>query len=281
MHQGIEITGISHSFHHHQVLSDIHLAVKKGEIMGLLGPSGAGKTTLVNIITGQLTPDAGTVSINVSSPTRDRPHPPAIGIMMDNWGLYDRLSVYDNLKFYAKIFHAPASRINTVLEKTGLASARKSLAGNLSKGMLSRLKLCRALLKDIEILFLDEPTSGLDPATMQDIHSLILEQKQKGTTIFLTTHNMSEAAALCDHVALLNEGKIVEYGSPAEICKRYNHLNKITVWQKDGHILELPNSRESAERLKLLLEDEGIATIHSSEPDLEKVFLELTGRKLA
>ncbi len=281
MEQGIEIKGVCHSFGGRQVLRDIDLSVEKGEIMGLLGPSGAGKTTLVNIMTGQLLPEKGSVSIDGQPLSRGLGNLPAVGIMMDDWGLYDRLSVYGNLKFYSRILPAPASRIDEVLESTGLMSAKKIAVSNLSKGMKSRLNLCRALLKDIRVLFLDEPTSGLDPATAQRIHRLILEQKEKGTTVFLTTHNMSEAQELCDNVALLDQGRIVEYGSPGDICRRYDHLNRLLIRQKDGRTLELPNSSQSAESLKLLMEQDNLATIHSSEPDLEKVFLELTGRRLA
>lgn len=276
----IEIQNVSHSFGDKQVLSDVNMHINKGEIIGLLGPSGAGKTTLVNIITGQLAPDEGNVYLygeRVKAGKQDLSH---IGVMMDNWGFYERLTVFYNLKFYANLYGIPVKKIDEVLEKTEMSQAKKSLVSNLSKGMKSRVNLCRALLKDINLLFLDEPTSGLDPATTKEIHKIILEQKAKGTTIFLTTHNMFEAQELCDNVALLNQGRIVEYGAPEEICRKYNHLNKIIVRVKNGKIIELNNEVDSADTIRRLMETEGISTIHSSEPDLEKVFLELTGRGL-
>ena len=131
-----------------------------------------------------------------------------------------------------------------------------------------------------KILFLDEPTSGLDPMTMKYVHKLILEKKASGATVFLTTHNMEEASILCDEVALLNEGKIVEQGAPGEICRRYNHQKKIKVHLTSGEDMELEHAAGSTEVIGRLLEKGILETIHSSEPTLESVFLELTGRKL-
>ena len=280
MENSIEIKGICKSFSEKKVLKDINLNGKKGEIVGLLGPSGAGKTTLINIITGQLLPDSGTIlfdGIETGGKKRDLS---SIGIMMDDMGLYERLSVYDNLSFYARIYQVNKERINHVLEGAGLADARKTPVHKLSKGMRNRVNFCQAILKDIHMLFLDEPTAGLDPTTMKEIHRLILSQKEKGTTIFLTTHNMYEAQSLCDHVALLHQGTIVEYGAPEEICRKYNHLNQIIVNRKNGKTITLANNKSCLPQLIPLIENEDISAIHSTEPDLEKVFLELTGGSL-
>ena len=279
MNNIIELSGVSHSFGEHKVLSDINLKIEKGEIIGLLGPSGAGKTTLIKIITGQLLPNNGKISINGIEMKGCKRDLSAIGIMMDDWGLYGRLSIYDNLKFYARIFNVRINKIDEVLIKVGLIDAKKIPVCNLSKGMKNRVNFCRALLKDIDILFLDEPTSGLDPTTANELHNMILEQQKSGTTVFLTTHNMYEAQKLCSNVALLNNGKIVEYGEPLEICKRYNHLNKIIVERKNRETVILNNNKECLAELVSLIEQEEISTIHSTEPDLEKVFLELTGRR--
>ncbi len=140
--------------------------------------------------------------------------------------------------------------------------------------------LARAVLHQPKILFLDEPTSGLDPATTRRIHDLIRQMQQDGTTVFLTTHNMTEAEKLCKHIALLHEGSIVEYGEPKEICRRYNHQNKLRLLLNDGTDVRLPNAREAAEQIKEYLLSGRIETIHSTEPDLESVFMELTGRSL-
>lgn len=275
----VELKNITKEFSTKKVLNGINLTVGKGEILGLLGPSGAGKTTIVKILTGQLEPTSGNAYLlgsdtRISAPDTYR----KVGAMMDNYGLYERFSVYENMKFYADIYRVSKEKINSVLKDVGLYEARKTPAAKLSKGMRSRLSLARAVLNDAEVLFLDEPTSGLDPATTREIHSMLAELKSRGVTIFLTTHNMTEAESICDNVALLNQGNIVEYGAPDEICRKYNRLNKIRIGLKDGTACELENSRVSAEKVKEYLEVDMVETIHSSEPNLETVFIELTGR---
>lgn len=276
----IDVRNIKHNFGEKVVLDNVNFQISKGEIFGLLGPSGAGKTTLIKILTGQLRPAAGEStllgkeSVNLTGNDYRK-----IGIMMDNFGLYERLNCYDNLKFYTMINGIPAERIDEVLEKVGLKDARKTMVSNLSKGMRSRLLLARGILCEPEVLFLDEPTSGLDPMTTEEIHKLILEEKAKGTTIFLTTHNMAEAEKLCDNVALLNEGKIVEYGNPKETCRKYNHQKKFLLHLYDGSEVILQHDKTSIEKLAGYLEKGELETIHSTEPNLETVFIELTGRK--
>ncbi len=132
----------------------------------------------------------------------------------------------------------------------------------------------------MKILFLDEPTSGLDPVTTKEIHNILVQQKNKGTTIFLTTHNMFEAESLCDYVILLSKGNIIEYGKPTDICRKYNHLNKLHITLKDGKEIMLENNSTSAFAVKDYLEKNMIDAIHSTEPTLETAFIELTGRGL-
>lgn len=281
MENAIEMHDIVQEFSGKRILNGFHLQVRRGEILGLLGPSGAGKTTIVKILTGQLVQTAGTATL-LGEDTRKLSADiyRKIGTMMDNFGLYERLSVVDNMKFFADIYRIPYKKIDVVLEHVGLSEAKKTVVGKLSKGMRSRVSLARAVLNGAEVLFLDEPTSGLDPATTREIHKMLLLEKEKGATIFLTTHNMSEAESICDNVALLNQGELVEYGEPKEVCKKYNHLHKLQLQLKDGSSHELSNGKASAEQVKQLLEQEVIETIHSTEPNLETVFVELTGRSL-
>ena len=277
----ISAKGICKSFADKEVLSGIDLDIKPGKIFGLLGPSGAGKTTLIRIITGQLGFGSGEVRVfakPVNELTGDDKK--KIGIMMDDHGVYDRLSCTDNLKIFADIYGVPYSEIGKALKETGLADSTKKPAMKLSKGMRARLQLARVFMVRPKILFLDEPTSGLDPMTMKYIHKLILDRRDSGCTFFLTTHNMEEAAVLCDEVALLNEGKIVERGAPSEICRRYNHQKTINIHLKTGEDISLAHGAESAEKISSLIEQGKVETIHSSEPTLETVFIELTGRKL-
>lgn len=268
----VELSDVRQQFGEKEVLKGISLTVKAGEIVGLLGPSGAGKTTMIKIVTGQLKATSGSAVVNSKSME--------MGMMMDSLGLYERLSCYDNLKLFARIYNIPVARIDEVLQKVGLMEAKKRPVDKLSKGMRGRLALARAVMHEPKILFLDEPTSGLDPMTTNQIHELILEEQAKGTTIFLTTHNMAEAEKLCNHVALLHEGNIVEYGEPKEICRKYNHQNKLQIRLYDGNYVELPNNKEAALTVQNYLEQELVETIHSTEPNLETVFMELTGSTL-
>lgn len=277
----IRCDNVVKSFSGKKVLSGIDLKISDGEIFGLLGPSGAGKTTLIKILTGQLEADNGTVIVldkEVSKLTgEDNKN---IGIMMDQFGVYERLSCYDNLKVFADIYGIKKDKIMETLEVVGLKDDAKTSASNLSKGMRARLCLARVFMHSPKLIFLDEPTSGLDPQTMRQIHKLILDKKKQGCTIFLTTHNMEEAASLCDNVALLNEGVIVDGGSPKEVCRRYNHQKKIVIHLTTGEDLVMSHDIEAAKEISYFLEEGMLETIHSSEPTLETVFLELTGRRL-
>ena len=257
------------------------IIVKKGEIIGLLGPSGAGKITLVNILTGQLSQTAGMGRVlgddtkNISDETKKQ-----IGIMMDSFGLYQRLSVYDNMQLFAEIYKVRKEKIDETLKKIGLYNARKTIVSNLSKGMRNRLNMARAILRESTLLFLDEPTSGLDPATTDFIHEMLLEMKKEGITVFLTTHNMYEASKICDNIALLNQGEIIEYGNPEVICRRYNKQDQFTIVLQNDEVIVLPNAPEFGEEIGNLIKSKNVKSIHSSEPTLEDVFLKLTGRKL-
>ena len=281
MNNTVTARNLSFRFAEKQILNGLSFQIREGEIFGLLGPSGAGKTTLIKVLTGQLRQTGGYAEL-LGRDTRmlGRTERRQIGTMMDTFGLYDRLSVYDNLAFYADIFRVSHSVIPDILKRIGLHEARRTAVSKLSRGMKSRLALARALMNNARILFLDEPTSGLDPATAGEIHAILQAQRRKGTTIFLTTHNMAEASKLCAHIALLNSGSIIESGEPAEICRKYNHLNRLRITLKNGHTVLLENGRSSAGRVKEYLESESIEAIHSTEPTLETVFIELTGRGL-
>lgn len=277
----ISVRHLSKKFDGDYVLKDVSAVLRKGEILGFLGPSGAGKTTTINILTGQLLATSGSAEVlGIGCDKIDEKIYEQIGIVTDSSGIYERMSVYDNLKYFARLLNAPIENIDPLLKRIGLYEHRKKTAGKLSKGQTQRLVIARAVLHKPKVLFLDEPTSGLDPSTALEIHRMLLEMKEEGMAIFLTTHNMEEAAKLCDHVALLNEGVIVEYGTPEEICLKYNKDKKYKVQLTDGSRHILNQNSESAEKIMVWIQGDRIETIHSCEPTLESVFLEVTGREL-
>ena len=277
----ISMEGITMDFNDTKALKGVDFNIDNKEIFGLLGPSGAGKTTIIKILTSQLKPTSGEAYINgKNSKDLDDETYSKMGMVLDTTGLYDRLSCWNNLSIYADIHNVEKKKILQVLEEFGLLESKNKPVSQLSKGMKQRLSIARATLNNPNILFLDEPTSGLDPVTMNQIHDKILELKDSGTTIFLTTHNMEEAYKLCDTVALLNEGHIVEMDEPEKLCRRYNSKNKIEIVLKDGSKKTLTNGADSAEEIARFFREGIVQSIHSSEPNLESVFIQLTGRGL-
>jgi len=277
----ISMKNIKKDFGQKTVLHDINCSIEKGEIFGLLGPSGAGKTTIIKILTGQIPKTSGEAALyGVNTDKLTEEVYSKIGMVLDIQGLYTRLTCYDNLAIFAEIYKINKKRIYEVLEKVKLADEAKKIVSKLSKGMAQRLVIARAILHYPKILFLDEPTSGLDPATSLEIHKIIFELRETGSTIFLTTHNMEEASVLCDNVALLNEGNIVEYGHPDAICRKYNDVNSIKILLKNGEKITLPNNNYSSEQIAAYFRENNVEAIHSTEPNLETVFISLTGREL-
>ena len=271
----ITVEKITKRFGNKTALNQIQFNVDKGEIFGFLGPSGAGKTTLINILTGQLKADEGTTQL-LGKDTKDlTPEDLArIGLVGDSSGYYEKLSLEKNLIVYAKIYGLPNNRVDEVLEQVGLLESKKTIAEKLSTGMRQRMFLARALLNRPELLFLDEPTSGLDPMTSKKIHRLLEELKAAGTTIFLTTHDMVEATEMCDRISLLNQGDLVEIGTPRDIIQKYNKEKrvKVTFMDHSEQVMAFEDLKDQDMRQ--------VELIHSMEPTLEDIFIQLTGEKL-
>lgn len=275
MNDSILISNLTKKFKDKTALKEISFSISSGEIFGFLGPSGAGKTTTINILTGQLPPDGGEVKIlgkDCTQLTSDDFL--KLGIMSDNVGFYDRLSLYDNLLFFAKFHDVEISYLDHLLKRLKLYDDRFNKAEKLSTGMKQRMLLIRAILHSPKVIFLDEPTSGMDPTLSRIVHELLLEIKNSGATIFLTTHNMEEATKLCDSIALLHEGKIVEQGSPREIIDKYSQTDKVKISYFDGREIIVPKE----EAYKYL--GENTKTINTLETSLESIFIQLTGDKL-
>ena len=274
--QVIKADNLGKSFGSFKAISSLTFEVNKGEILGFLGPSGSGKTTTINILTGQLTPDQGQSSIlGKSSTNLNEEDLTNIGLITENSGYYEKLSLYDNLLFFAKLYDVPQGDLDDLMKRVGLFDRRKTLAEKLSTGMKQRMLLVRAIINKPQVLFLDEPTSGLDPSTSQSIHELIKELQAEGTTIFLTTHDMHEATILCDKIVLLNKGQIVEAGTPSDLIQKYNTDKRVKITYQSGKEDYL-----SFSELGQVSQTDDILTIHSCEPTLEDVFIQLTGGKL-
>lgn len=254
-----------------KVLNDLSFQVEQKEIFGFLGPSGAGKTTTIKILTKQLVPNSGSCMVKAKKEE--------IGILSDNSGCYERLTVYRNLCFFAEISKTSKEKVEEVLKKVKLYDDKDKKVKDLSKGMRQRLLLACAVIHSPKLLFLDEPTAALDPATTEEIHKLLLQLREEGTTIFLTTHNMEEADELCDRVAFLNKGEIVEIGKPSELKLKYAN-NMVDILFDDHKKISIDKDISSI--IKCLKENnkKNLKSIHSQEPNLAEIFLKLTGRDL-
>lgn len=214
-------------------LKGVSFAVKKGEIFGLLGPNGAGKTTMIKILSTMLIPHSGKVSILGLDPAADlRLLRPKINFILGGErNLYWRLSAYDNLSYFADLYKIPKSikkrRIDELLELVGLHDAAHQKVETFSKGMKQRLQIARGLVNNPEILFLDEPSIGLDPVSARQLRETLRKLNEQGTTILLTTHYMYEADELCDRIAFINKGEIIDIDSPSNLKKKVDDLSII------------------------------------------------------
>ncbi|MBS4220683.1 ABC transporter ATP-binding protein [Bacillus sp. FJAT-49711] len=277
----IEVKGLAKIFANQTAIESVDFQVKKGEIFGFLGPSGSGKTTTIKILTGQLSPTNGTATI-FSEPVsmlKKSEYRKRFGVITDNSSLYGRLSINDNLKLYCDLYDVPHKKMDEVLEMVNLKEEKSKKVSSLSKGMAQRVLLARALLHEPELLFLDEPTSALDPTNTLHIYEGLRLLNAKGTTIFLTTHDMYEADTLCDRVAFLNKGKIQLLDTPDNLKKAHSD-STITVELTNAEKVIIPAGAEGAEQLFHFMNENQIAAIHSNEPTLGDIFVQVTGRKL-
>lgn len=277
----IAIEALEKTYDNKRVLKNISLAIERKEIFGLLGPSGAGKTTMIKILTGQLMFEQGNVSIfqQPVSILKEAKHRRRIGILSDNSGLYVRLSIEENLLLYCHLYHLSKTALKEALDFVGLYEERKKKVRKLSKGMFQRVILARAILHQPDILFLDEPTSSLDPASTAHIHRGLRQLNERGTTIFLTTHDMLEAEQLCDRVAFLHEGEIAEIGTPKALKGKFSE-RVMMIELLDGTEETILIQPEYARKVYELMKRGAIKRIVPNEPNLGEVFLRVTGREL-
>lgn len=266
------------------VLKGLKFAIAEGEVYGLLGPSGSGKSTTQKILMGLLRGFAGQAKLfGEPVETMGRSLYERIGVSFELPTLYSRLTALENLKLFAALYDRPTRNPMEVLEMVDLHEAANQRVDALSKGMKMRLNLCRSLLHDPDLLFLDEPTTGQDPARARITRDLIKTLKQEGKTIFLTTHNMSEADEICDRVAFLSRGTIPVSGTPESLKRQYGQrLLKVDVGEGDKiRPVEFPMDNIGTNKDFLaLLAHEPIAAMHTAEASLDDVFIKATGSQM-
>ncbi|MBR7797168.1 MULTISPECIES: ABC transporter ATP-binding protein [Virgibacillus] len=277
----IQVKSLAKIYGNQAALEDVNFTVEKGETFGFLGPSGAGKTTTIKILTGQLLQTSGEATVfgKPASSLNKPQYRREFGVITDNSGLYSRLSIEDNLNLYCQLYQVSTKRIGEVLEMVSLSEERKKQVAKLSKGMFQRVILARALLHKPALLFLDEPTSALDPANSALIHQGLRELNKEGTTIFLTTHDMNEAENICDRVAFLHQGRIQLLDQPKKLRRQFAEAS-VCIELKDGREINVPAGPEGAKDIYDYFASDQVVSIHSNEPTLGDIFVELTGRKL-
>lgn len=254
-----------------KALDGISLDVEKGEIFGLLGPNGGGKTTLLKLLLGLIFPNGGTALVLGKSP-RDVASKKKIGYLPENPYYYDFLNPVELLNFYGSLAGCNSSitksRAYVLLEKVGLASFAKTRIRNFSKGMLQRIGLAISLINDPELLFLDEPTIGLDPIGTVEIQSFLLQLKLEGKTIFLCSHILSQVQDSCDSIAIIHKGHLIRKGRLDELLTAKDELS-IVVQGRD--------TIEGRERLRASARQSGYEIIDISEKkdSLKDLFIKL------
>jgi len=277
----IEIEDLVKHYGEVRAVDGVSLSAREGQILGLLGHNGAGKTTMIRMLTGRARPTSGTARVCGCDVVHERERmKPLINLVFEEQNLYERLSGRENLQLFAELYGLPKARVEELLEAVRLQEAATRKVKTYSSGMKQRLLVARALLNRPKVLFLDEPTRGLDPTSAREVRDMVREQARKGTTVFLTTHYMEEADELCDRVAFLSSGRIVAVDSPRELKLRYGERTATVLLDtREEHTVGLDDPQD-AERLQAWMAEGRVLTVHSREGTLEDVFINLAGRPL-
>lgn len=299
----IEIKNLTKKFGDKVVLNGINFDVAEGEVFGYLGPNGAGKTTTMRIILGLLNPTSGEALVMGRNLAEDDEARGRIGVVLENDGLYEDQTAYDNLDYYAQLYDVSKrkERIEELLKFVGLYDLRYEKVGAFSKGMKRKLAIARALVHDPEILFLDEPSAGLDPEAQRMVRELIVNlSKESGKTIFLNSHNLDEVQRICDRTAILHRGKIVVCDTVENLREKFSKpvvlitasdkrnterafeilssLDFVYDCEKEGRTIKL-TLREEKQSLVKILTEKGIEIeeIRKERRSLEDIYLEIVG----
>ena len=279
----IEISGLNKDYSGKKVVDGLDLEIDRGELFGFLGPNGAGKTTTIRILTTLTKPSSGQVRINGIDVAKDPAHVKSeFGIVQQHLSLNRDLTIGENLELHARLHHLSRAdrkkRIADLLDYVELSDHADYLIDDVSGGMKRRAMIARALIHRPKLLFLDEPTVGLDAQTRRRVWDLIRRMNSEGTTVFLTTHYIEEAEALCQRVGVLHHGRIIAIGSPLSLRQK---LGMIAVEMNlNGNGTEyryFPDRAKAAQFIETLPTSERVIM---RESNLEDVFIELTGQKV-
>lgn len=297
----IEVSSLTKTYNHVAAVNNVSFAVNKGEIFGFLGPNGAGKTTTIKAMLDLIHANTGTIVINgIDVKTQGKEAKKYIGYMPEKVAFYDNLTALQNLRFYAEIKHVSNEECSQLIEEFGLGDTGKKRVGKFSKGMVQRLGMARAILGNPPILILDEPSGGLDPRGVVLIRDKILDMKKKGTTIFISSHILSEIQEICDRVGIINKGVLVAQDSVAGLSKKLNLKPQISITVDsmstaiENSIKNLPGVEsikvkgntidivcDGAMKAKVILAistaGANIQNLQTKEPSLEEVFMRYTG----
>ena len=299
----IQVSGLRKTYGSTLAVDDVSFDVKTGEIFGLIGPNGAGKTTTMECVEGLRSPDRGTVSVVGLDPRKDAYRlQERVGVQLQQAQLQKRIKVWEAVHLWASLYKKKKADGDQLVEQLGLVEKRNTWFMNLSGGQKQRLFIVLALINDPEVVFLDELTTGLDPQARRAIWELVRGIRQRGKTVFLTTHLMEEAERLCDRVAIMEHGRIIDMGTPEALVQRHCPERTVVLSTDDP---------AAAERLRAIPRFQAITTTDSrltirgsgddfvsdvihcvSEyrikvtdfrtllPNLEDVFLKLTGHSI-
>jgi len=301
----IEVQNLTKTFNGKTVLNGISFEVKEGEIFGYLGPNGAGKTTTMRIILGLLKPTSGNVLVLGHNLGENEKLRNKVGVLLENDGVYDKLSAYENLDYYAQLYGISDGverkrRIGELLEFVGLSDSKKKKVGNFSKGMKRKLGLVRSMIHNPDILFFDEPSSGLDPEAQRMVRDLILRlSKEEKRTVFLNSHDLDEVQRICTRIAILQKGKLKAYDTVENLRRKFskpvveitladseeaerasdiiNSLDFVSDCERENaRIIVALNGKSSSTLLNMLI-GEGIRVeeLKKVEKSLEDVYLDI------
>jgi ABC-2 type transport system ATP-binding protein len=283
--KSIIVENLTYNYGNLLAVDHISFEVEAGEILGFLGPNGAGKTTTTKMLTGQLKPQDGKATLLGHDIIKDTQAVRSlIGVCFEQTNLYEQMTALDNLLLFAELFGVKNFNGYALLKRVGLVGREKDKVSGYSKGMKQRLMVARSLVNTPQIIFLDEPTAGLDPVSSEAIDNIILEERDRGATIFLTTHDMWEADKLCHRVAFIDKGKIAALDTPHNLKQQYGKRSLVAEIATTGGLIKKEISMDTpdtARNMESLFAKEKVITIHSEEATLEDIFIKVTGRRLS